>query len=379
MIEVCQNTLGADFFGQPGGAFVDKHAIDSKAQQMLQEMMDEGKTLLKASTAANCNLLAGALAAAGGTATVAAGNFKFNFNQFHLNSHLAPSAAAEDKGSANRNKKKMHRKANPTIWTSGKVAQSLASEYIYVLRQLLDPNKSSSNWTACVTMILNKSLLELPSLLSGPNAQDRIRRSLAALCVLGGYTETIRIGGRVQVNEPGMQLQLFRCNNIFSGLSKEATIVDLVTGGSIAEIIFDNDPAKTAHKLPVSKLTAISELELSQTGFPLTVETLSALLVLLKSHPSKDSIPSWLFTDMKGRALKALNQLLIHPSSAQVFIQTPGKMFFCLNASDTLNRKHFNATSIGKRFESKFQIAHSGKGSSGIIRKTLGHHHQTTC
>lgn len=212
MIEVCQNTLGADFFGQPGVALFDKHAIDSKAQQMLQEMVDEGKCLLKTTTLANCNLLAAALAAVGGTVTVAPGKLRPLIHFYIETFCLAPSSAAEDKGSANRNKKKMHRKANPTIWTSGKVAQSLASEYIYVLRQLLDPARSSSNWTACVTMILNKSLLELPSLLNGPNAQDRIRRALAALCVLGGYTETIRIGGRVQVNEPGNnEFDVYHC------------------------------------------------------------------------------------------------------------------------------------------------------------------------
>lgn len=166
-------------------------------------MADEGKALLKTTSLVNCNTLAASIAALGGSVSVVQGEFDVMIEFIYC--WLAPPTSSDEKGIPNRNKKKLQRKSNPVIWTSGRVAQSLASEYIYVLRQLLDPKRSSSSWTECVKTILYRALAELPSLLSSGNvSQEQTRKPLAALSVLGGYTETIRIGGKAIISETGL-------------------------------------------------------------------------------------------------------------------------------------------------------------------------------
>jgi hypothetical protein len=56
-----------------------------------------------------------------------------------------------------------------------------------------------------VKTILYRALAELPNLLSSSNvSQEQTRKPLAALSVLGGYTETIRIGGKAIISETGL-------------------------------------------------------------------------------------------------------------------------------------------------------------------------------
>jgi hypothetical protein len=110
------------------------------------------------------------------------------------------------------------------------------------------------------------------------------------------------------------------------GIQKTGTIVDLLTGGSTAEVIFDSDSAKTTHKVAINKLSPLSELEIDPSTFPLSNESIGAFLYFLKNKESKEpGIPSWLYSELKSRALRALNKLLVYAPSAQLFIQTPGR------------------------------------------------------
>lgn len=128
----------------------------------------------------------------------------------------------------NRNKRKIHKKTNPTIWTSGRVARGLASEFIFILRQLLDVDKGSVNWARVVHQVLTKVLLELPSLVSGQATLHQAMLCLGAVTVLGGHRENLHVGGKVLVCEP---------DDI-----REAVVVDLPEGADYAEVVFESEP-----------------------------------------------------------------------------------------------------------------------------------------
>lgn len=184
----------ADFFG-PG--IVDRPAIETKAQQIINEMNEEGKALLKTSLLANCNTIGAALCALGGSVTIQA----------------TPTSPFDDKTTqTNRNLKKLQKKSNPTIWVNGEVAQALASEYVYILRMLLDSKKNPS-WNEEIRRAIHKSL-DIGLLLSGKASREQIYTALGALAVLGGYSESIRIGGKVEVVET-------------PDIKKKATVVDI--------------------------------------------------------------------------------------------------------------------------------------------------------
>lgn len=300
LIEVCHNAMGPEFFGQSNSGFFDRHTIESRVQQVLQEVSSEGTSLLKTTTLANCNTLAASISSLGGTVTIVP----------------SPVSPAEGKGGAipNRNKR-IQRKSSPVVWTTGQVAHGLASEYIYILRQLLDPRSASPVWSEGVKNILTKSLLELPSVLSGSASQEQARAPLAALCVLGGFSETIRVGGTVVLTEAG-------------DTKKRAIVIDLDPHLEQAEVILETDSSKTPRKVLFKTLAAVPEADLEPSLFPLSVELLKSLLAPLNMAPN-DS-PQWFIVDLKSRALKVLSHLLGNPLSTQMFLQTFGDEYIPL-------------------------------------------------
>jgi hypothetical protein len=89
------------------------------------------------------------------------------------------------------------------VWASGHVAQSLASEYIALLRAL---SLHSPAWNAALRQFVSSAAAALPSLL--PSAEDgksheAFRLPLAALAVAGGFSEPLRVGGHVEIESDG--------------------------------------------------------------------------------------------------------------------------------------------------------------------------------
>eukprot|EP01117_Protostelium_nocturnum_P005083 TRINITY_DN1838_c1_g1_i6.p1 TRINITY_DN1838_c1_g1~~TRINITY_DN1838_c1_g1_i6.p1 ORF type:complete len:4362 (-),score=1676.63 TRINITY_DN1838_c1_g1_i6:38-13123(-) len=290
LIEICQNAMGSDFFVRGAGS--DRHTAESRAQQILQEVTEEGRGLLKTCPLANCNILATNLTAVGGTVSI-----------------VPVQANAEGKHhSQSRNYKKLARRCNPTPWMSGHVVQSLAAEHIHIIRQLIQTNTSSNVWVNDVKKMLYSVLCNVPNLFNAEVPQKELNvqllRSLGALAVIGGHTESIRVGGKVEETLT----------------KKKGTIINI--SNDFVHVIFDNDVSKNPKKIVLSELKAISENEFDGRSFPLTNEILSSLLLLVKQNPSNSNgIPQWLLADMRSRAIKSLEKLLSVSSSANVFLQ----------------------------------------------------------
>uniref|UniRef100_A0A4W3K6B9 HECT domain E3 ubiquitin protein ligase 4 n=1 Tax=Callorhinchus milii TaxID=7868 RepID=A0A4W3K6B9_CALMI len=104
---------------------------------------------------------------------------------------------------------------------SGHVANSMAAEVIALLHNLLMAPESSTAqiWTTTAEKVLSRALMYIPqlgkyaeSILENGSSSGRKlaklqaigRQAVAALCALGGFKETIKIGSEVQVSGKGI-------------------------------------------------------------------------------------------------------------------------------------------------------------------------------
>ncbi|XP_016117996.1 probable E3 ubiquitin-protein ligase HECTD4, partial [Sinocyclocheilus grahami] len=104
---------------------------------------------------------------------------------------------------------------------SGHVANSMAAEVIALLHSLLTAPESNTAqiWTSTAEKVLSRALMFIPqlgkhaeSILESGNSSGRRlaklqaigRQAVAALCALGGFKETIKIGSEVQVVGKGV-------------------------------------------------------------------------------------------------------------------------------------------------------------------------------
>ncbi|XP_048853239.1 probable E3 ubiquitin-protein ligase HECTD4 isoform X2 [Brienomyrus brachyistius] len=104
---------------------------------------------------------------------------------------------------------------------SGHVANSMAAEVIALLHSLLTAPESNTAqiWTSTVEKVLSRALMYIPQLgkyaesilESGGSSGRKLsklqaigRQAVAALCALGGFKETIKIGSEVQVLGKGI-------------------------------------------------------------------------------------------------------------------------------------------------------------------------------
>ncbi|KAF6729287.1 putative E3 ubiquitin-protein ligase HECTD4 [Oryzias melastigma] len=104
---------------------------------------------------------------------------------------------------------------------SGHVANSMAAEVIALLHSLLTAPESNTAqiWTSTVEKVLSRALMFIPQLgkyaesilENGSSSGRRLaklqaigRQAVAALCALGGFKETIKIGSEVQVVGKGV-------------------------------------------------------------------------------------------------------------------------------------------------------------------------------
>ncbi len=294
LIEACQNALGQDFFGS-----LDRHGLETRAQQIIQEMSDEGQSLVKTTTLANCSVVASSIASLGGTVSISAA-------PRHSTHSTNPKAAV-----SNRNLKKLQKKLNPTSWVSGQVASSLASEYVCLMRQLMDPSKSSIKWSEAVLTAINKSILDIASILT-ENTHEKARKALSSLAILGGFTEPLRIGGKIQFVE-------------LDGETKTGIVVDVNSAAAYLDLVPDSlsTQVHSPRRIALDRdVTAIPEVDVDPKLFPLSIDTLAILLICIKDG-SASNLPGWLGSELRSRASKVVSKLLEHGPSVLLLLQSP--------------------------------------------------------
>eukprot|EP00029_Vermamoeba_vermiformis_P008050 TRINITY_DN365_c0_g1_i7.p1 TRINITY_DN365_c0_g1~~TRINITY_DN365_c0_g1_i7.p1 ORF type:complete len:4455 (+),score=2004.27 TRINITY_DN365_c0_g1_i7:138-13502(+) len=348
LVETCVNAFGADFFNAPppqqqqqpqlalGAAFFGRLAqqnTESKAQEVVAEMNATGSAQLRTGTLDQCNKLAQAITLLGGSVTIAP-----------VQGDQTVRAASEEE---HKNKQKLV--DNPIYWINGHSAEGLASEYINLLRTLTGSRQASwlNALRAGVVSALNK-LSELYDRISTATPaeltalMDYYHIALAALCVLGGFDEDIRVGGRVQIK-----------SNLEG--RRRGTVVEYQPHMSTkAEVVFDDEENShpSPHRLSVQCLVALVEQVMdAQFYTSIMKDALPHLMSLIRKREHKKrgsqthlslvgsgvvsdnnvntnnaaqthSHLRWLLSELEMRALSAVSQYLTHcPDGVQLVLK----------------------------------------------------------
>lgn len=131
---------------------------------------------------------------------------------------------------------------------------AIASEAIMLLRHLM---KSSSAWKDYIVWILRDSLRRIPSLVD----REKLRRStipdqeyiwdcMAAICIIGGDIDCLRLGARV------MSESRIEGNSVY----EPGTIVDFDILANRAKVVLDQQTPIQPVDKELNLLTAISEV-----------------------------------------------------------------------------------------------------------------------
>jgi hypothetical protein len=216
-------------------------------------------------------------------------------------------------------------------WTSGHAALALASQYVSLVRSLA-ADSSHPHWArliqqGCVAAMAD--LLAVDSGLAAGSVQDLSRSNiLAALCVVGGFTETLRIGSKVEVS-----------GEIAS--SKTGTLVKFSEASDgTAFVVLDQDVSRSLQKFAVSSLTPVPEHAADPELLPLSPDILAHFLKLLQVPVAAGdtSFCAFLRADLRARCMQALASLVRSQTAANLFLNSQAGSSAGLDALMSLAR-----------------------------------------
>ncbi len=306
LVETCMNTVGPELFGSlaASGGAIARVATDARVRQIMSELDKPDGALLKSGTRDECNRIAQGLAAAGASVTV----------KKVLPAAVAPAAAlsasvAQVLDSPTK-RQRTRNLPNAVLWTIGHVRHALASEHVALLRFLL---RGKAPWADAIRAGVRASLQQITGVV--PNLADAahspaVHVLIAAVSLAGGFTESIRVGARVEVNDGSEDVK------------KLGTVVEYVPGSARAEVVFDADHSRSQH-FDIARLRAVPEFPAHNGLYSPNTELIRSLLSLL--HVQKPPTSSWLFSDLRARALKALN-VLLDADTARLLVQDADAM-----------------------------------------------------
>ena len=180
---------------------------------------------------------------------------------------------------------------------------------------------------ACSGAVIDLNAID--KALSGGSVVELGRSNiLAALCVVGGFTETLRIGSRVEV-----------AGEVAS--SKTGTLVSFSDASDgTANVVLDQDVSRSMQKLPLTSLTAVAECPADPQLLPLTSDILAEFLRLLQSPLAQhdSSFCAFLRADLRSRCMQALSSLVRSQRAAEMFLHHQSASSSGLDALMTLAR-----------------------------------------
>ncbi|XP_039627266.1 probable E3 ubiquitin-protein ligase HECTD4 [Polypterus senegalus] len=230
---------------------------------------------------------------------------------------------------------------------SGHVANSMAAEVIALLHSLLTAPESNTAliWTSTAEKVLSRALMFIPqlgkyaeSILENGSSSGRklaklqaiARQAVAALCALGGFKETIKIGSEVQVlgkgvlgsvgvvmsinEQEGIAIVKFPC----SDYRKTCKASDVLTV-PVSRLCTPRSEALPLYKLSITEkvVQAVQSMLLPQEGslsihtsLPATGDGSSPVMAVVR-----------LLAEIRTRACLVMAQLLEDSSFCEEFIQ----------------------------------------------------------
>ncbi|ROL42235.1 putative E3 ubiquitin-protein ligase HECTD4 [Anabarilius grahami] len=230
---------------------------------------------------------------------------------------------------------------------SGHVANSMAAEVIALLHSLLTAPESNTAqiWTSTAEKVLSRALMYIPqlgkyaeSILENGNSSGRKlaklqaigRQAVAALCALGGFKETIKIGSEVQVVGKGV-------------LDSVGVVISINEQEGIATVKFPSCDYRRTSKasdiliVPISRLCTPRSEALPLHKLSITEKVVQAVQSMLLPQEGSLSIHTSLpasgdgsspvmavvrlLAEIRTRACLVMAQLLEDSSFCEEFIQ----------------------------------------------------------
>ncbi|XP_051557544.1 probable E3 ubiquitin-protein ligase HECTD4 [Myxocyprinus asiaticus] len=230
---------------------------------------------------------------------------------------------------------------------SGHVANSMAAEVIALLHSLLTAPESNTAqiWTSTAEKVLSRALMFIPqlgkyadSILESGNSSVRKlaklqaigRQAVAALCALGGFKETIKIGSEVQVVGKGV-------------LDSVGVVISINEQEGIATVKFPSCEYRRSSKasdiltVPISRLCTPRSEALPLHKLSITEKVVQAVQSMLLPQEGSLSIHTSLpasgdgsspvmavvrlLAEIRTRACLVMAQLLEDSSFCEEFIQ----------------------------------------------------------
>ena len=311
-------------------------------KQLLSELEKKGKVLLKNGSLDECNKLSLLLSMRAATLSI------------------IPSSEVSSAERSKQYEERLKERQNSSNWISGHTAMALVSEYIALLRYLaklgeqklrlrsslslsssslslsnamVSPRKFSRHenaglWSEGIREALSSVLLKgVPKLLGKKGEKQVGMDVLAAFCVIGGFTELMRVGGKVVVTsseDSALNSTLTNSNEEDQKANKFGIVVKYSQGSEAnASIVYESDNSGVIHQVGVHCLEPVSEIEADPNILNPNTTFLRSILSLLNEENKSEEIKEsslWIVADIKARALKALKVLMGNSSFAQLFL-----------------------------------------------------------
>eukprot|EP01087_Luapelamoeba_hula_P010094 TRINITY_DN2658_c0_g1_i4.p1 TRINITY_DN2658_c0_g1~~TRINITY_DN2658_c0_g1_i4.p1 ORF type:complete len:3811 (+),score=698.07 TRINITY_DN2658_c0_g1_i4:295-11727(+) len=163
-------------------------------------------------------------------------------------------------------------------WRDGQIVFADCSEVLMLLRSLL---KTSPVWTNQLVAAMTSVLQVIPTLINPqtarmitstpdnlPQRNHLLRYVLSSLCVMGGHTDSLRVGGRVEVKAT-------RETGVLIYYDRRSSKVKLILDSNTNKVI-DCD---------LSKVDALTEVSIDLDLVPISTDILKALLVFISDAP----------------------------------------------------------------------------------------------
>ncbi len=320
LFEELFNNMGPEFMANFSGG-VPNPQPDVVVRRIMDDMARKGRALLLSGTHDDCLKYTKLLGQFGCTLIILPG---------------APAgqvAGAAQASSASPAETKPEPPLVPvqTSWTSGHAAFSLASQFVSLVRSLA-ANTRFPQWARIVQEACAAAMGDLHAidraLSSGSTEEIGRSNVLAALCVVGGFTETLRIGSRVEIT-----------GDVTS--SKTGTLLSFSdSSDGTANIVLDNDVSRSLQKVPVTSLVPVPEFAADSNLLQLTPDILGQLLRLLHNplSPSDSTFCAFLRADLRSRCMQALSSLVRSQHAAELFLHHASSSSAGLDALMTLAR-----------------------------------------
>lgn len=196
------------------------------------------------------------------------------------------------------------------FWIDGHVSQSLASEYISLMRLLLKPKCYQYE---TVKSVVVKNLKHIPKLLELLTQEDismeaikpLYSKVIAALSVLGGFQEIVRVGGKVVIK-----------SGVVGEEGVSATVVSFNRTNKVDVILDSESEAKSVRSISIACVKPVPEIKVDAK---LLENLTKEILVILFSTIDKEATIAkknfWIFNDIQCRSLQTACILLENPES----------------------------------------------------------------